>query len=338
MTQQQRTRELRISRKSVEVRQSGDNVMTLRGYAAVFYDPNKPGTEYGFGNGVVERIRPTAFAKSIQQRSDIIATFNHDPNNLLGRTSSGTLRLTIDNTGLLYEVDLPNTHYANELVTLVQRGDVWGSSFAFVVPDGGEQFERVQLDEGEKLIRWLVDVELLEVGPVAMPAYYATSVEQVARSYIQSRARSFFTIHTRAAVPHEKLPLYDGDTWDADTALSRIRQWAGGEDNIDWEKYRRAFAWYDAENSETFGAYKLPHHDVVDGELVTHRKGVIAAMQALLGARGGTDIPDADFDAVYKHLAEHYSEFDMEPPERAFVAKLRLASAHQLLAVAEAES
>jgi predicted nuclease with TOPRIM domain len=37
-------------------------------------------------------------------------------------------------------------------------------------------------------------------------------------------------------------------------------------------------------------------------------------MQALLGARGGVDIPEADREAVYKHLANHYKQFEEEPP------------------------
>ncbi|MEM0050681.1 MAG: hypothetical protein QXW39_09150, partial [Candidatus Bathyarchaeia archaeon] len=37
-------------------------------------------------------------------------------------------------------------------------------------------------------------------------------------------------------------------------------------------------------------------------------------MQALLGARGGVDIPAADRRSVYVHLARHYAQFDREPP------------------------
>jgi len=59
--------------------------------------------------------------------------------------------------------------------------------------------------------------------------------------------------------------------------------------------------------------YKLPHHERAGYK--TSWPGVKAAMGALLGARGGVDIPQADKDAVYNHLAKHYAEFDKKPPE-----------------------
>lgn len=68
------------------------------------------------------------------------------------------------------------------------------------------------------------------------------------------------------------------------------------------------FAW---KGGDTFGDLKLPHHRP-GGTLVW--AGVKAAMGALLGARGGVDIPSADKKKVYAHLAAHYKEFDKEPP------------------------
>ena len=124
----------------------------------------------------------------------------------------------------------------------------------------------------------------------------------------------------RGVVQFEALPVYDGSRWDATAAERRVREWAGGEEDINWSKYRRAFAWFDTEKADTFGAYKLLHHDVRDGRLVTHRRGVIAAMGAVLGARGGVDIPETERRGVYNHLARHYKQFDMEPPEFHAVA------------------
>jgi len=72
-------------------------------------------------------------------------------------------------------------------------------------------------------------------------------------------------------------------------------------------------AWFDSENPDVKGAYKLPHHKA-KGHTVVWR-GVAAAMAALLGARGGVAIPAGDKKGVYNHLKSHYKQFDKEPPE-----------------------
>lgn len=81
-----------------------------------------------------------------------------------------------------------------------------------------------------------------------------------------------------------------------------------------------AHAWYDPSVDEhdpprEKQAYKLPHHELVDGELKVVWRGVTSAMQVLAGARSGVAIPDADRKDVYRHLVEHYREFDEEPPD-----------------------
>ena len=71
--------------------------------------------------------------------------------------------------------------------------------------------------------------------------------------------------------------------------------------------------WFDSENADAKGSYKLPHHKA-DG-YATVWKGVAAAMGALLGARGGTKIPDSDRKGCYNHLSKHYKDFDKDVPE-----------------------
>jgi len=72
-------------------------------------------------------------------------------------------------------------------------------------------------------------------------------------------------------------------------------------------------AWYDSEKPDIKQSYKLPHHKAKGHKAVW--RGVAAAMAALLGARGGVNIPDADRKGVYNHLAKHYKQFDKEVPE-----------------------
>lgn len=103
--------------------------------------------------------------------------------------------------------------------------------------------------------------------------------------------------------------------WDGDAAEGRIRRWAGGPDKeeLDWERYRSCFLWYDSEDPENFTSYKFPYVDLLDdGPRVVFR--ALSAIIAILnGARGGTNIPDRE--AVYREAARQYRRFDEEPPE-----------------------
>lgn len=108
--------------------------------------------------------------------------------------------------------------------------------------------------------------------------------------------------------------------WDGNAAVTELRKWAssdgtGDKETINWTKYKLGFAWFDDENKEDFGSYKLPHHTVEGGTLKTVWKGVVAAMAALNGAREGVDIPEADRQPTYNHLAAHYRQFDETPPD-----------------------
>jgi len=131
---------------------------TIRGYAAVYNSDSE------WMGGFYEQIEVGAFDDVLE--NDVRAYFNHDENLLLGRVSSGTLRIGTDKRGLFYEVDLPNTTYANDLVELMKRGDINQSSFAFLI--GQDRWE----ERGGKTYRIISKVSrLLDVSPVAQPAY-----------------------------------------------------------------------------------------------------------------------------------------------------------------------
>jgi len=120
----------------------------------------------------------------------------------------------------------------------------------------------------------------------------------------------------KRAVAVHSTPVVLDKAWSKDEALKSVKEWATGNDGeIDFTKFKQAFAWYDAENADNLTAYKLPHHIVEDGELKAVWRGVVAAMAALLGGRGGVDIPEDDRKSVYDHLAAHYQDVDKEPPE-----------------------
>lgn len=124
----------------------------------------------------------------------------------------------------------------------------------------------------------------------------------------------------KAASGATDLPLADRNrAWDSDAAEARVRKWAssdgsGDKEKINWSRYRQAFFWYDENNPENFGSYKLPFADVIDGRLMAVPRGIIAAAQAIQGARGGVNIPAEDVDDVKRRIAAYYKKMDDEPP------------------------
>jgi HK97 family phage prohead protease len=141
-----------------------------------------------------EVVRPGAYRNAIAERMDVRALFNHDANFVLGRTLSGTLRLSEDSIGLLTETDPPDTPTIRDLVLApIERGDVSGMSFAFTVRSSGKSVvteadgvttidrggERITIrTEGEREVqeRELLDLDLYDISPVTYPAYEQTDV------------------------------------------------------------------------------------------------------------------------------------------------------------------
>ena len=134
---------------------------TIVGHAAVF---NSRSQDLG---GFVEQIATGAFDSVLED--DVRALFNHNQNFVLGRTVSKTLRLSVDEQGLRYEIDIPNTTVGKDLLESINRGDISQSSFGFIV--GEDEWEKT--DDGN--LRTITKVErLYDVSPVTYPAYPAT--------------------------------------------------------------------------------------------------------------------------------------------------------------------
>jgi HK97 family phage prohead protease len=131
------------------------------GHAAVF---NSLSEDLG---GFREKIMPGAFDDVLS--NDVRAYFNHDPNFLLGRVSAGTLRLGVDEKGLRYELDIPNTTAGRDLKENMRLGNITQSSFAFTLGKGGDSWER---NEDGMDIRIIHKVDrLYDVSPVSLSAY-----------------------------------------------------------------------------------------------------------------------------------------------------------------------
>lgn len=139
----------------------------ITGYAAVF---NSKTTIGGWFDEVIE---PGAFARSLSENGDIRALFNHNWDNVLGRTKSGTLRLEEDEKGLKFEIELPNTSVGRDLAESMSRGDINQCSFGFWITEENWDYSV------EPALRTIKEVELYEISVVSIPAYDDTEVSLV---------------------------------------------------------------------------------------------------------------------------------------------------------------
>lgn len=148
----------------VRVEKRDDGSSKIIGHAAVF---DQLSENLGCFR---EKIAHGAFKNAIIE-DDVRALFNHDPNFVLGRNKSGTLRLKEDEKGLAVEIDPPDTQYARDLIENLRLGNISQMSFGFrTVEDHWDE------DENGFPIRTLKEVRLFDVSPVTYPAYPQTDV------------------------------------------------------------------------------------------------------------------------------------------------------------------
>ena len=164
--------------------------------------------------------------------------------------------------------------------------------------------------------------ELLEISLVSVPAnpqaiVFAKGLKdnKLAEKMIKQwmldekmakEVKEIEEVEIKSVVPFKSFALAEmGTSWDGPKEIALCGD--------DIQKLKTISTWYDKENSDTKSGYKLPHH-MAEGNKTVWR-GVVAAMAALMGARGGVQIPEADRKGVYNHLAKHYKEFDQVAPD-----------------------
>lgn len=266
-----------------EVKEVDEEEGIFTGYAATF---SKIPDSWG------DIIDPGAFKKTLKEMGKRIKIlWNHDTYEPIGRP----LELSEDEHGLLVKGKLSlGVQRAREILSLMKDGVITEMSI-------GYNPVKETWAEG---IRHLQEIKLYDVSPVT----FAANPEAVVVSV--KRATSF-----------GNLPLVDRDKeWDATPTEKRVRVWAGGEDNMNWNKYRQAFFWYDEDDPELFGSYKLGFADIINNRLTAIPRGVFAVAGVLMGARGGVDIPEAEAETVKSHVEKYYSKMRKEFDDEDIIA------------------
>ncbi len=118
-----------------------------------------------------EEIAPGAFHRAFGPDADVRCLWSHSSDKPLGRTTAGTLALEDKADGIHYRCDLPETTTGRDAWVSIQRGDVTGVSFGFIVTKDAWR------NEDGLIVRTVLEGELLEISPVVFPAYPAASVQ-----------------------------------------------------------------------------------------------------------------------------------------------------------------
>lgn len=263
---------------------------------------------------LMERVNLKGLRNLTEYLENPILLYNHNPNEPIGRIES--VEITDDKIVVAFR--FASTPKAQEIKTLVDEGILRALSIGFVS-------YKQRLEDGVLVHD---DWAWVETSIVSLPA--------------NPKALIMKELETKAA-KSGTTPFADWDLdmereWDADESEIRWRKHLGIESSDDLEdpevrrKYMKRFFWWDGDGTK-FSSYKLPFVDVVNGEPKAIWRGVVAAMAALLGARGGVDIPESDRKEVYEHIVKYYKKADKEPPEyhkalelieaiKAFVSKV----------------
>lgn len=167
-------KEIRLLENNIEVRElkADDETVTTEivGYALRF---DTYSNDLG---GFIETIEPTALNEA--NMDDVVALFNHNRDYVLGRTTSETLKLSVDEFGLKYTITPPDTTFARDLMESMKRGDISQSSFAFSLDYEDEEAEDWRFDEDKDIyVRTIRKFKgIHDVSVVTTPAYSDTPV------------------------------------------------------------------------------------------------------------------------------------------------------------------
>jgi HK97 family phage prohead protease len=276
-----------------ELKAEGDGVFAARIATLKVVDKDNDRTVPGaFADSPVVRV--SRFNHSSAVRDDLpvgVATIREDGDAVI---AEGKLNLETPGGKSLFDT----------LRFEQEHGMVSEWSYGFTVLDSEQE------TSGDKTVRVLKKLHPFEVSPVMRGAGEGTQ-----------------TLAVKSATDFVDLELYDRDyRWDSSQALKRVRKWAssdnsGSRESIDWEKYKRAFLWYDPQDDSSFQGFKLPYADITDGKLYAVPRAIFAVAAVLQGARGGVEISPQDQDHVkdvvdkwYEKMKRHFDDDTIVPP------------------------
>ncbi|MCW2767921.1 MAG: hypothetical protein JWO11_3880 [Nocardioides sp.] len=208
---------------------------------------------------------------------------------------AGTIRQTPTEAILEGQFFMDTEHGADTFRTVKALSDAGLQEWSY-------GFDPVEYSFGEfdgRQVRFLTKLKVHEVSPVLLGAGVNT------RTLTAKSAGAGASRRGRALVPHDSEVA--SRSWDgAKTA-------AGLADDARPSELRTVYAWVDANaDPEAKSSYKFAHHHGVGGP-ANVRACLMGIARLNDPSKGG--VPDADREGVYKHLAAHLRDADIEAPE-----------------------
>ena len=158
-----------------EAKEGKNESRTIEGYAIVFGVESRILADYW--DNYREIIEPGAITEERLKEMDIKMTMYHNREKILARSNNGegTLKLRVDEVGVHYEFEAPNTVDGDTALELVKRGDLSGSSFMFWTDEkSGVSYEK--RSDGMMLRRVKTIGMIYDMTIAADPAYEQTTV------------------------------------------------------------------------------------------------------------------------------------------------------------------
>ena len=160
--------------RTAEIRanESADQAFNICGRPIVY---DTPTTIHDVAGDYIEIIQRGALDQA--DLSDVRLLVNHDANKIPLARVPKTMSLEVDQAGLTFKATLPQTEAGKEAYEAVRRGDLQGMSFAFTVPEGGDEYDP---RTNTRTIYRIAKV--YECSIVSYPAYESTYVSTESRS------------------------------------------------------------------------------------------------------------------------------------------------------------
>lgn len=174
-------------RSTEEIKAVDNEKMIVEGYALRF---NTLSNDLG---GFVETISPQALKDA--DLSDVRCLIDHDSSKVLGRTTSETLKLQVDDKGLYFRCQLPDTSYSRDLYENIRLGNINQCSFGFILDEDGDTIERREDGLFKRTLNKIRS--LFDVSVVTYPAYNDTDVAPALRSIEAIKDKEKAELHRR---------------------------------------------------------------------------------------------------------------------------------------------